>query len=59
MLNNGVFGYHGNTCYVILISDFCIIHSIGPINVSTDFEINQYKIDECRKHAKIVCFDIT
>ena len=39
--------------------DWCIffmIHSIGPINVCTDFEINRYKIDEFRKHAKILCF---
>ena len=35
---------------------FCKVHSIGPINVCTNFEINQYKIDEFRKHAKIVCF---
>ena len=39
--------------------DQCIfykVHSIGPINVCTNFEINRYKIDEFRKHAKIVCF---
>ena len=29
----GVFGCHGNTCYVILIGAFfCMIHSTGPIN---------------------------
>ena len=33
-----------------------MIHSIGPINVCTDFEINRYKIDKFRKHAKIACF---
>ena len=56
---NGVFGCHGNTCYVILIADlFCIIHSISQINVCTDFEINRYKIEEFRKHVKIV-FDLT
>ena len=33
-----------------------MIHNIVSINVGTDFEINQYKIDEFRKHAKIVCF---
>ena len=35
---------------------FCKVHSIGPINVCTNFEINWYKIDEFRKRAKIVCF---
>ena len=32
---------------------FCKVHSIGPINVCTNFEINRYKIDEFRKHAKL------
>ena len=41
MLYNGIFGCHGNICKV---------HSIYH------FEINRYKIDEFRKHAKIVCF---
>ena len=51
MRYNGVFGCHGNTCYVILIgSCFC------PINVCTDFEINRYKIDQFIKHAKIVFY---
>ena len=53
MLYNGVFGCHGNTCYVIFI-DAIFICYIGPINVCTDFEINPYKIDEVRKYAKIV-----
>ena len=35
---------------------FCMILSIGPINVCTDFEINRHKINAFRKHAKIVCF---
>ena len=35
---------------------FCKVHSIGPINVCTNFEINQYKIDEFRKRAKIVFY---
>ena len=40
MLYNGVFGCHGNTCYVIFIgSIFYKLYSIGPINVCTDFEI--------------------
>ena len=53
----GVFGCHENTCYVILIGTFiCMTHIIGPINVCTAFEISRYKIDEFRKHAKIVCF---
>ena len=55
MLYNGVFGCHGNTCYVIFIDAiFYMLYSIGPINVCTDFEINPYKIDEVRKYAKIV-----
>ena len=33
-----------------------MIHSIGPINVCTNFEINRYKIDEVRKYAKIVLY---
>ena len=46
MLYNGVFGCHGNTCYVIFIGAiFYMLYSIGPINVCTDFEINRYKID--------------
>ena len=57
MLYNGVFGCHGNTCYVIVIGAiFYMLYSIGPINVCTDFEINQYKIDEVRKYAKIVFY---
>ena len=57
MLYNGVFGCHANTCYVILIGAiFDMLHSIGPINVCTDFEINPYKIDEVRKYAKIVFY---
>ena len=42
--------------YVTLFSSIHSIQSIGPINVCTNFEINQYKIDEFRKHAKIACF---
>ena len=50
MLYNGVFGCHGNTCYVIFIGAILyMLYSIGPINVCTDFEINRYKIDEVRK----------
>ena len=33
-----------------------MIHSIGPVNVCTNFEINRYKIDEVRKYAKIVFY---
>ena len=55
MLYNWMFGCHENMSYVILINAFfCKEHSIGPINVSTNFEINRYKIDEFRKHAKAV-----
>ena len=57
MLYNGVFGCHGNTCYVICISAILyMLYSIGPINVCTDFEINRYKIDEVRKYAKITFY---
>ena len=57
MLYNGVFGCHGNTCYVILlVLFFYIIHSTGQINVCTDFEINRFRIDEVRKYATIVYF---
>ena len=57
ILYNGVFGCHGNTCYVIFIGVVsCMIHIICPINVCTDFEINRYKIDEVRKYAKIVFY---
>ena len=39
--SNGVFGCHGNTCYVIFIGAILyIIYSTGQINVCTDFEIN-------------------
>ena len=48
--------------YVLCYFDwcnFCMIHSLGPINVCTDFEINRYKIDEFRKHAKKIMFYLT
>ena len=57
MLYNGVFGCHGNMCYVIFIGAILyVIHSIGPINMCTNFEINRYKIDEVGKYAKIVFY---
>ena len=57
MLCNGIFGCHGNIYYVILTSAcFSNVHSIGPINVCTNLEINLYKIDEFRKHVKIVFY---
>ena len=57
MLYNGVFGCHGNTCYVIFIGAiFYMLYSIGPINVCADFEINRYKIDEVRKYANIAFY---
>ena len=31
---------------------FCKVHSIGPLNVCANFEINRFKIDEFRKHTK-------
>ena len=59
MLYNGVFGCHGNTCYVIFIGAILyMFYSICPINVCTDFEINRYKIDEVRTYAKIVMAQI-
>ena len=38
--------------------DQCIfkVHSIGPINVCINFEINRYKIEEFIKHAKLVFY---
>ena len=46
MLYNGVFGCHGNTCYVIFVGAiFYMIYSTGKINVCTDFEINRFRID--------------
>ena len=52
MLYNGVFGCHGNMCYVIFIGAILyMLHSIGPINVCTNFEINRYKIDEVIKYV--------
>ena len=57
MLYNGVFGCHGNTCYVIFIGAiFYIIYSTAQINVCTDFEINRFKIDEVRKYANIAFY---
>ena len=35
---------------------FCKVHSIGPTNVCTNFEVNRYTIDEFRQHAKIVFY---
>ena len=56
ILYNGVFGCHGNTCYVILIGAFVfVIHSICPINVCTDFEINRYKMTNLENLQKS-CF---
>ena len=57
MLYNGVFGCHGNIYSVIFIGAILyMIHSIGPINVCTNFEINRYTIDEVRKYAKILFY---
>ena len=39
---------------LFLLMQFCMLYSIGPINVCTDFEINPSKIDEVRKYANIV-----
>ena len=35
---------------------FYMIYSTGQINVCTDFQINQFRIDEVRKYSTIVCF---
>ena len=57
MLYNGVFGCHGNTCYIIFIGAILyMFYSICLINVCTDFEINRYKIDEVRTYAKIAFY---
>ena len=57
MLYIWLFGCHGNMCYIIFIDAFfCMIHSIGAINVCTNFEINRYKNDEFRK--AFVLFDV-
>ena len=54
MFYNGVFGCHGNTCYVILIGAF--FNDIGPINVCTDFGTKLTNLENC----KIVCLvDVT
>ena len=58
----GVFGSHGNTCYVICIGAiFYIIYSTGQINVCTDFEINRFRIDEVRENMQqlYILFDVT
>ena len=45
MLYNGVFGCHGNTCYVIFIGAILyMIYSTCKINVCTDFEINRFRM---------------
>ena len=47
-------------CLILFWSmHFCMVHSIGPINVCTNFEINRDKIDEFRKHAKNRMFYLT
>ena len=62
MLYNGVFGCHGNTCYVIFIGAILyMIYSTGQINVCTDFEINRFRIDEVIENMQqlYVLFDVT
>ena len=60
MLYNGVFGCHGNTCYVIFIGAiFYIIYSTRQINVCTDFEINRFRIDEENMQQLYILFDVT
>ena len=61
MLYNGVFGCHGNTCYVIFIGAILyMLYNTGQINVCTDFEINRFRIDEVRNMQQLyVLFDVT
>ena len=40
----------------LLVQFFCMLYSICPMNVCTDFEINRYKIDEVRTYAKIAFY---
>ena len=56
MLYNGMCGCHGNICYGISMHFFCKVHSIGAINVCTNFDINRNKIDAFTKHTQILCF---
>ena len=52
MLYNGVFGCHGNTCYVIFYwCNFYVLHSVGPINVCTPILTLTLTFDLC----SIVC----
>ena len=60
MLYNGVFGSHGNTCYVICIGAIFYINTCtGQINVCTDFEINRFRIDEVRNICNNCIFYLT
>ena len=57
MFYKGVFFVSMGTYVMSLwLMHFGKVHSIGPINVCNDFEANRYKIDDFRKHAKIVGF---
>ena len=60
MLYNGVFGCHGNTCYVIFIGAiFYMIYSTGQINVCTDFEINRLELTKLENMQQLyVLFDV-
>ena len=58
MFYNGIFGCHGNICYVILINAFfCKVHSIGSVNVCTDFVTIDIKIANMQQ--SYVVFDVT
>ena len=52
----GVFGCHETYVTLLRSMHFCTTHSIDQINVCTNFEMNRYKIDEFRKHAKMLYF---
>ena len=55
---NGAFGCNGSVLFW-LVHFFCMIHSIGAINVCTNFEINRYKIDEFRRHVYFIWRHVT
>ena len=44
---------------LVIDAFFCMIHSIAPINVCTDFEINWHKIDGIYKTCKNRMFYLT
>ena len=54
MLYNGVFGCHGNTCYVIFIGAILyMLFSIGPINVCTDIYFDKEHFETNQKSLRL------